>query len=66
MGAFGKREMQIPDWFETGITNLDPETAAKRKALTTREIIQETHLLHSKSLETMQNGSFDAAQTTTG
>ncbi|XP_076068334.1 uncharacterized protein LOC143040786 [Oratosquilla oratoria] len=33
MDTFGKRERQNPDWFEAGITKLEPAIAAKRKAL---------------------------------
>ncbi|XP_076030147.1 uncharacterized protein LOC143018559 [Oratosquilla oratoria] len=33
MDTFGKSERQNPDWFEAGITKLEPAIAAKRKAL---------------------------------
>ncbi|XP_076056371.1 uncharacterized protein LOC143034323 [Oratosquilla oratoria] len=33
MDTFGKRERQNPDWFEAGITKLEPAIADKRKAL---------------------------------
>jgi len=33
MDTFGKRERQNPDWFEAGITELEPVITAKRKAL---------------------------------
>ena len=33
MDAFGKREKKNPDWFEAGITELEPVISAKRAAL---------------------------------
>ena len=33
MDTFGKRERQNPDWFEEGITGLEPAITAKRATL---------------------------------